>query len=46
MQHIPSGIMQSSLREYYECFSRLEEIDPAIILPGVDPRVGEHDIYG
>ncbi len=46
MQHIPSGIMQSSLREYYQCFSELEEIDPAIILPGVDPKVGEHDIYG
>lgn len=44
--HIPSGIMQSSLHDYYACFDRIEEIDPVAILPGVDPRVAEREVYG
>ena len=46
MRHVPSGIMQASLRQYYRCFEIIEEIDPAIVLPGVDPRVGEQEVYG
>jgi len=45
-EHIPSGAFQASLHDYYACFRRIEEIQPAAVLPGVDPRVGEHTVYG
>src|SRR6266508_3815079 len=45
-QHIPSGIFAASLRDYYTCFARVEAIAPALVLPGVDPRVAEHTQYG
>ena len=46
LEHIPSGIFEASLRDYYECFERIKRIDPVAILPGVDPRLGEKEIYG
>jgi glyoxylase-like metal-dependent hydrolase (beta-lactamase superfamily II) len=45
-KRIPSGILQASLHDYFKCFERVEQIDPAVILPGVDPRVAEKEIYG
>jgi glyoxylase-like metal-dependent hydrolase (beta-lactamase superfamily II) len=46
MQHVPSGIMQASLRQYYSCFERIKEISPVYILPGLDPAVAELETYG
>ncbi len=46
MNHIPSGTMQASLRQYYRCFDLIERIDPVFILPGVDPKVAEREVYG
>jgi N-acyl homoserine lactone hydrolase len=46
LKHIPSGIFEASLHDYYACFERIERIDPAAVLPGVDPRVAEKDCYG
>jgi glyoxylase-like metal-dependent hydrolase (beta-lactamase superfamily II) len=45
-RHIPNGIMQASLHEYYDCFRRIEEINPHYVLPGLDPRVAEQAVYG
>jgi glyoxylase-like metal-dependent hydrolase (beta-lactamase superfamily II) len=45
-RHIPSGIFEAGLHEYYACFDRIEQIAPVLVLPGVDPRVAEHDVYG
>ena len=45
-EHIPSGIMEAGLHEYYRCFDRIEQIAPAAILPGVDPKVAEQAVYG
>ena len=44
--HIPSGIMEASLHQYYACFDRIEKIKPVAILPGVDPKVAETEVYG
>ena len=46
MQHIPHGILQASLQDYYRCFDRIDEINPHYVLPGLDPRVGEQTVYG
>jgi hypothetical protein len=43
---IPSGIFAASLRDYYAYFQRIEALAPAVVLPGVDPRIAEHPIYG
>jgi N-acyl homoserine lactone hydrolase len=45
-EHIPSGIFAASLRDYYACFKRIEQLAPVAILPGVDPRVAERSMYG
>ncbi|HYW87870.1 MAG TPA: hypothetical protein VFB50_08880, partial [Chloroflexota bacterium] len=45
-EHIPSGIFAASLRDYYACFQRIEALAPAVVLPGVDPRIAEQPIYG
>lgn len=44
-EHIPSGIFEASLHQYYACFERIKQIDPVAVLPGVDPRVAEREIY-
>jgi glyoxylase-like metal-dependent hydrolase (beta-lactamase superfamily II) len=41
LDHIPSGIFEDSLHEYYTCFDRIEEIDPVVVLPGVNPRLAK-----
>jgi len=46
MRHVPSGILQSSLKDYQRCFKRIEEINPHHVLPGLDPEVGWQDVYG
>ena len=46
LEHIPSGIFEVSLRDYYACFERIKRIDPVAVLPGVDPRLAEKEIYG
>ena len=45
-EHIPSGIFESSLHDYYACFDRIHQINPVAVLPGVDPRVAEKEVYG
>lgn len=45
-EHIPSGIFAASLRDYYGCFDRIGQLAPAVILPGIDPRVAEKELYG
>ncbi len=45
-KHVPSGSFQSSLRQYYDAFLRIEAIAPSLILPGNDPLVAEHSVYG
>jgi glyoxylase-like metal-dependent hydrolase (beta-lactamase superfamily II) len=45
-EHIPSGIFAASLRDYYACFERIEALAPAVVLPGVDPRIAEQASYG
>jgi glyoxylase-like metal-dependent hydrolase (beta-lactamase superfamily II) len=45
-KHVPSGAFQSSLRQYYDAFERIEAIAPIIVLPGNDPRVADHPTYG
>jgi glyoxylase-like metal-dependent hydrolase (beta-lactamase superfamily II) len=45
-EHIPSGILAASLRDYYACFERIESLAPALVLPGVDPRIAERTTYG
>jgi glyoxylase-like metal-dependent hydrolase (beta-lactamase superfamily II) len=45
-EHIPSGIFAASLRDYYACFDRIRQLAPAVILPGIDPRVAEQGLYG
>jgi len=45
-KHIPSGIMEAGLHEYYACFERIEELHPVVVLPGVDPKVAEREVYG
>jgi N-acyl homoserine lactone hydrolase len=46
LEHIPSGIFEASLHDYYACFERIKQIDPVAVLPGVDPRLAEKEIYG
>jgi len=46
MTHVPSGIMQASLKDYYNCFKIIEEINPHYVLPGLDPKVSRQLVYG
>jgi glyoxylase-like metal-dependent hydrolase (beta-lactamase superfamily II) len=46
MPHVPSGILQASLQDYYACFQMIEEINPHYVLPGLDPKVSRQEVYG
>lgn len=45
-EHIPSGIFEASLHEYYASFDKIEKLGPVAILPGVDPKVASKEVYG